>query len=106
MNTGTGLLSLNQLFNGSEQNCNINGICSIGSQLQLMVPLTNHTTLADSWAVLMMHPQDFPNSYGAAQIRQYLDSIFEIVRPRFRLATFSEFVGPVGSRPLVRGIRA
>jgi len=105
MNTGEGLLSLNQLVNSSSQDCNVNGSCSIQSQLHLMAPLTKNTTLADSWAVVMMHPQDFPDSYNATQIEDYLKPIFQYVKAHFHLVTFSQFVGPVGSRPLVHGIK-
>lgn len=97
------LITTNQLFYAPANECSGNSVCSIQSQVNLMANLTNRSD--SSWSVVMMHPQDFPSANQTA-IEAFFVSIFSIAKANYRLCTFSQLVGPVGSRSSVVGIRA
>jgi len=102
-NFATGqLLTINQLFYAPKSDCLENSVCSIQSQVNGMANLTNKTSDSDSWSVIMMHPQDFPDN--PTEIEQYFTSIFSIAKKNYRLLTFSQLAG--SHRPNVTGIPA
>jgi peptidoglycan/xylan/chitin deacetylase (PgdA/CDA1 family) len=64
------LISANQLFNGTNDDCTQRGICSVRTQLNA----TNN-----QFSVVMMHPQDFPQE-NITSIESYLAPILQIAK--------------------------
>jgi len=91
------LLTMNQLFYGTNSDCYQNSNCSVQSQLNGMANLTDAND--GPWSVIMMHPQDFPQD--ANFIESYFSAVFAIAKKNYRLVTFSQLAGPKGSRPYV-----
>jgi len=95
-NFGNGqLITKDQLFYASDTDCLTNSICSIQSQVNGMSKYTD----GESWSVIMMHPQEFPENITF--IENYFIPIFTTAKANYRLVTFSQLVGPIGSRPNV-----
>jgi len=88
----TTLITTQQLFSGSDNDCLANSICSVQSQVNHMGPYTE----GDSWSVIMMHPQDFPEN--ATFIENFFMPIFQFAKANYNLTTFTGLAGPVGSR--------
>jgi len=94
------LLSVEQLFNGTMEDCYA-GNCSVELQVTAMAPLTDDP---EFWASIMMHPDCFPEGSDMAYLENYFAPIFEAAA-QFKLMTYTQLAGPVGSRPFVTGIR-
>jgi len=86
------LITTQQLFYGTDTDCTQSSICSIQSQVNHMTPYTS----GESWSVVMMHTQDFPQN--ATFIENFFVSIFQIAKGSYNMTTFSGLAGSVGSR--------
>jgi hypothetical protein len=92
------LISVSQLFNGTLEDCYA-GNCSVELQMSASAPLTD----GPLWSAIMMHPDCFPEDSDRTYLENYFAPIFEAAS-QFEIKTFKQLTGPVGSRPLVKGI--
>ena len=68
------------LFNGTDTQC-WSDICSVASQLNAVKQFTQ----GKDWAVIMMHPQDFPASVTANTVEAYFKPIFAYAQQHFKV---------------------
>jgi len=97
------LLSVDQLFNGANMDDCYGGNCSVSQQVTAMAPLTEGDP-NQFWSSIMMEPDCFPEDASSAYLENYFAPIFEAAA-QFKLMTYTQLAGPVGSRPIVTGIR-
>jgi len=83
--------------------CTQAGNCSVELQVLAMAPFTKGDP-DQFWSAIMMHPDCFPEDSDKAYLEAYFAPIFEAAAD-FKLKTFTQLAGPLGSRPLVTGIR-
>jgi len=97
------LLSLDQIFNGTLEDC-YEGNCSIGLQMSAMPLFTTNGDPDQIWAALMMHPFDFPENWGYRNLENWFVPLFQrAVASGYQIKNFTGFAGPKGSRPFVVG---
>jgi peptidoglycan/xylan/chitin deacetylase (PgdA/CDA1 family) len=96
------LLTASEIFYGTLDDCYA-GSCSVELQVGAMAPLTNGDP-DQNWSSIMMHPDCFPENSDRTYLENYFAPIFDIA-VQFKLKTFTQLAGAVGSRPLVKGIR-
>jgi hypothetical protein len=86
MDASGGALPPATVVNAASERCVGEGICSIASQIEGMTHVTDPNV--GTFAVVMMHPNDFPDGADAA-IQSYFDDLLSQVKPIYDIRTIS-----------------
>jgi len=97
-------VSYEELWNGTLNDCSVSGNCSINLQWS---GTPNFTTVGDpdqTWSAVMIHPQNFPTNWTYSDLENYFAPTFRTAAS-YRVLNYTGLIGPVGSRPNVKGIK-
>jgi len=86
MDASGGALPPATVVNGATTRCFNEGICSIKSQIEGMPPVTDPKI--GTFAIVMMHPSDFPEN-NDAYIQNYFNDLLSQVKPLYDIRTVS-----------------
>jgi len=95
------LLTVDQIFDGTLEDCEA-GNCSINLQMSEMPSYTTTGDPDQSWAALMMHPFDFPETWGYRELENWFFPLFQRAAA-YQIKNFTQLAGPKGTRPFVVG---